>query len=78
MVTIDIFSIPHLDEKLEVDINDEQIFLAAHDISYIYIPNIQSKMLSNTFSNCLIVGNNDRSEGITSLGRHTFVNFKSI
>ena len=76
MVTIDIFSIPHLDEKLEVDVNNEQIFLAAHD--NIYILNIQSKMLSNTFSNCLIVGNNDRSEGITSLGRHTFVNFKSI
>ena len=76
MVTIDIFSIPHLDEKLEVDVNNEQIFLAAHD--NIYILNIQSKMLSNTFSNCLIVGNNDRSEGITSLGRHTFVNFKSF
>ena len=64
MVTIDIFSIPHLDEKLEVSLRKNVQILAV-----IKLLNLLKLVI--IFYHDFIEGNNDRSQSYSHLGRHT-------
>ena len=64
MVTIDIFSIPHLDEKLEVSFREKVQILAV-------IKFLNLLKLVIIFYHDFVEGNNDRSQSYSHLGRHT-------
>ena len=63
MVTIDIFSIPHLDEKLEVSFRENVQILAVIILSLLKLVII--------FYHDFAEGNNDRSQSYSHLGGHT-------
>ena len=64
MVTIDIFSIPHLDEKLEVSFRENVQILAV-----IKVLNLLKFVI--IFYHDFAEGNNDRSQSYSHLGGHT-------
>ena len=63
MVTIDIFSIPHLDEKLEVSLRKNVQILAV-----IKLLNLLKLVI--IFYHDFVEGNNDRSKSYAHLGGH--------
>ena len=67
MVTIDIFSIPHLDEKLEVSFRENVQILAV--IMYTKFLNLLKLVIM--FYHVFVEGNNDRSQSYAHLGGHT-------